>query len=193
MHHKCFIHYIALQVHNNLYLCCTPPSRFLETLCFHGNLLTMQSPIDIFSFSPLLSPCHFISLLYYISFNVSMVTKLLTMKSPPPPPPILCVYTSCLQPFLISFFKSIVSLRLNGYDYICHLNSACLSFYFPGILAGCTNKGKVAMWKYMVSKSKTDAQSRWELQPVSVLEGEAELTQIQVRNYNNISVCISAS
>ena len=46
------------------------------------------------------------------------------------------------------------------------------------MLAGCTNKGKVAMWKY---NPLNQEQSQWSLQPPVVLEGEGELTQIQVR------------
>jgi len=56
-------------------------------------------------------------------------------------------------------------------------------FYVQGILAGGTNKGKVAMWKHTVSKpqkKKTEGQEKWELQSPAVLEGEMQLTQIQV-------------
>lgn len=50
------------------------------------------------------------------------------------------------------------------------------------MLAGCTNKGKVAMWKFNAS-----SQEQWSLQPPVVLEGETELTQIQV--YFNQAWC----
>lgn len=59
-----------------------------------------------------------------------------------------------------------------------------MSFIFAGILAGGTNKGKVAMWKHTVSKpqkKKAEGQEKWELQSPAVLEGETQLSQIQVR------------
>ena len=52
-----------------------------------------------------------------------------------------------------------------------------------GILAGGTNKGKVALWKHTVSKpqkKKVEGQEKWELQSPSVLEGQTQLSQIQV-------------
>ena len=57
-------------------------------------------------------------------------------------------------------------------------------YIFLGILAGGTNKGKVAMWKHVVSKPQkkvAEGQEKWELQSPAVLEGESELCQIQVR------------
>ena len=57
-------------------------------------------------------------------------------------------------------------------------------FDFKGILAGGTNRGKVAMWKHTVykpQKKKTEGQERWELQSPAVLEGETQLSQIQVK------------
>ena len=58
------------------------------------------------------------------------------------------------------------------------------SLISQGILAGGTNKGKVAMWKHVVTKSqkkKLEGQEKWELQSPAVLEGETQLSQIQVR------------
>lgn len=62
----------------------------------------------------------------------------------------------------------------------------CALSYFttPGILAGGTNKGKVAMWKHVVTKPqqrKLEGQEKWEFQSPAVLEGETQLSQIQVR------------
>lgn len=59
----------------------------------------------------------------------------------------------------------------------------CISYNkVKGILAGGTNKGKVAMWKHVVSKPQkkvAEGQEKWELQSPAVLEGESELCQIQ--------------
>ncbi|RMX59262.1 hypothetical protein pdam_00005737 [Pocillopora damicornis] len=59
----------------------------------------------------------------------------------------------------------------------------CISFNkVKGILAGGTNKGKVAMWKHVVTKpqkKKLEGQEKWELQSPAVLEGETQLSQIQ--------------
>ena len=57
-------------------------------------------------------------------------------------------------------------------------------FTTPGILAGGTNKGKVAMWKHVVTKTqqrKLEGQEKWDLQSPAVLEGVTQLSQIQVR------------
>lgn len=73
-------------------------------------------------------------------------------------------------------------------------------YYFktPGILAGGTNEGKVAMWKHVVTKPqqrKLEGQEKWELQSPAVLEGETQLSQIQVREkrkeafHNSASFC----
>ena len=58
-----------------------------------------------------------------------------------------------------------------------------------GILAGGTNKGKVAMWKHVVTKpqkKKLEGQEKWELQSPAVLEGETQLSQIQVRKVHHL-------
>ncbi|KAM7433446.1 hypothetical protein ABFA07_016329 [Porites harrisoni] len=59
----------------------------------------------------------------------------------------------------------------------------CISYNkVKGILAGGTNKGKVALWKHTVTKpqkKKVEGQEKWELQSPSVLEGQTQLSQIQ--------------
>jgi len=60
-----------------------------------------------------------------------------------------------------------------------------LCIILPGILAGGTNKGKVAMWKHVVTKPqqrKLEGQEKWDLQSPAVLEGVTQLSQIQVRS-----------
>ena len=53
--------------------------------------------------------------------------------------------------------------------------------FCAGTLAAGTNKGKVAMWKHVARRKQDkqrEGQERWELQAPSVLEGEAQLTQL---------------
>lgn len=75
----------------------------------------------------------------------------------------------------------VLSLDASGFEAGEVVN--CISYSkVKGILAGGTNKGKVAMWKNVVTKLQkkmTEAQEKWELQAPAALEGETELSQIQ--------------
>ncbi|XP_048575888.1 intraflagellar transport protein 140 homolog isoform X2 [Nematostella vectensis] len=66
----------------------------------------------------------------------------------------------------------------------------CISYNkSKDLLAGCTSKGKVAMWKHASPKGKgrkEEGEEMWELQPPSILEGEADLTQIEWASSKNI-------
>lgn len=56
--------------------------------------------------------------------------------------------------------------------------SHCDLFSFPGILAGGTNMGKVAMWHAVKHKSNVDGEKRWELFPPSIIQ--EPVLQLQV-------------
>ena len=85
-----------------------------------------------------------------------------------------------LGAFLTTIYKG------NGTECLLTKQALFVYHYFttPGILAGGTNKGKVAMWKHVVTKPqqrKLEGQEKWELQSPAVLEGVTQLSQIQVR------------